>query len=60
MKVQTFFNDRIRDEIFRSEKLQIECCENFEEKLILEFIKEVVELKHTHHHCDLLVHDIRS
>ena len=27
--------------------------------MILEFIKEVVELKHTHHHCDLLVHDIQ-
>ena len=28
--------------------------------MILEFIKEVVELKHAYHHCDLLVHDIQS
>ena len=28
--------------------------------MILEFINEVVELKHAYHHCDLLVPDIRS
>ena len=28
--------------------------------MILEFINEVVELKHAYHRCDLLVHDIQS
>ena len=28
--------------------------------MILEFIKELLELKHAYHHCDLVVHDIQS
>ena len=41
MKVQTFFNDRFLDEIFRLEELQIECCENFEQKLIRHLVQTV-------------------